>query len=75
METIVFEGWKVGMRKIPFIKLLNLKVGLSLKESKRIKDSVVEGETNKIQVDSLDFALEIINEASELGVKCRLQEE
>jgi len=73
MATIIFEGWKVGMQKIPFIHLLNLKVGLSLKESKKIKDDVVDGHIVKIHVKSYDFANEIIKEATKLGVICRIE--
>lgn len=73
MARIIFEGWVYGMQKIPFIKLLNVTAGLSLKESKRIKDSVVDGEIITLDVISDDLASEIIKEAQQLGVKCKLK--
>lgn len=72
MATIIFEGWEYGMQKIPFIKLLNITAGLSLKESKRIKDLVVDGEIITITILSDDLADVIIKQARELGVKCKL---
>lgn len=71
MSRIIFEGWEYGMQKIPFIKLLNEKAGLSLKESKRIKDLVVYGEIITIEIISEDLANEIIKDAIKLGVKCK----
>ena len=39
------------MNKIEFIHLLNKFAGLSLKESKNIKDKVVDGEVVEIEVE------------------------
>lgn len=72
MSIIIFEGWEYGMQKIPFIKLLNTTAKLSLKESKRIKDLVVDGEIVTINVISENLAYEIIREAIKLGVKCKI---
>jgi hypothetical protein len=69
MVIIRFIGWKVGMRPIPFIKLLHVKAKLSLIESKRIKDRIVDGnEIIEVKVNSDKIALEILNEANDLGV-------
>ncbi|MFC4476489.1 hypothetical protein [Flavobacterium chungangensis] len=72
MAKIIFEGWEHGMQKIPFIKLLNLTAALSLKESKKNKDLIVDGEIVTINLMSDDLANEIIKQARQLGVKCKL---
>ena len=69
---IVFEGWEVGMRKIPFIKLLKGKAGLSLSESKRIKDGVVNGEIIEINIKDEELAKEMVEDAKKMGVKARI---
>ena len=51
MRKITFKGWEVGMRKIPFTKLLNEKGQLSLKEAKSIKDRLV----NNNEVITVEF--------------------
>lgn len=71
MKVIIFEGWKVGMRKIPFIKLLNKECKLSLKEAKHIKDCIVDNKTMVIEVEDA-IAEFILKESRELGVICRI---
>lgn len=75
MTKIVFFGWKVGARKIPFTKLLNNKAGLSLTEAKRIKDLIIdEDEVVEVEVTSVDVAKEIIRESEKLGIKAKLKD-
>ncbi len=74
MIKVIFEGWEVGMRKIPFIKLLNEKAGFSLSEAKKMKDDLVDN--NKvivIETDNIDLAKEIFNKAKKLKVIGRLE--
>ena len=74
MAKIIFEGWEVGMRKIPFMKLLNEKAGLSLKDSKNLKDRLVDNnEIIEIEVPDENLATEILAEAKRLKVKGRLE--
>jgi hypothetical protein len=74
MAKIIFEGWEVGMRKIPFIKLLNEKAGLSLKDSQNLKDRLVDNnEIIEIEVPDENLATEILAEAKRLKVKGRLE--
>ncbi len=73
MTKIIFEGWEVGMRKIPFTKLLNQKAGLSLLEAKKIKDRLVDNnEIIEIEIKEELLAKEILEEALKLKVKGRL---
>ncbi len=76
MLKIKFIGWQIGMRPIPFIKLLNKKAGLSLVKSKEIKDKIVdEGQSIEIIIRDEKIAHEIIVEAQKYGVLCELVEE
>lgn len=73
MTKIEFEGWDIGMRKIPFIKLLNEKAGLSLSEAKKLKDRLVDkNEIIVIEVCDENLANEILHEATNLKVKGRI---
>ncbi len=73
MAKIIFEGWDVGMRKIPFTKLLNEKVGMSLSEAKRLKDRLVDNnETIEIEIEDESLAREVWEDAKKLKVKGRL---
>ncbi len=72
MTKIIFEGWEVGMRKIPFTMLLKEKAGISLKDAKKFKDKLVdENEIFEIEIEDENLAKEILQEARRLGVKCR----
>jgi ribosomal protein L7/L12 len=74
MVKLIFEGWDVGMRKIPFIKLLHEKAGLSLTEAKKMKDGLVDNQENiEIFIDNIDNAKEILGAAQKLKVKGRIE--
>jgi hypothetical protein len=73
MTKIIFEGWEVGMRKIPFIHLLQDKASLSLGDAKRLKDRLVNNdEIIELEIDNYELAQEILEEAIKLKVKARL---
>jgi hypothetical protein len=73
MAKIIFIGWQVGMRTIPFIRLLTKKAGLSLANSKKIKDRIVDNnERIEIIIKNDKLAKEILIEAHRYGVKCEL---
>lgn len=74
MVKIIFEGWDVGMRKIPFTKLLNEKAGLTLQEAKNLKDRLVDNnEIVVVEVDDKNLAKEILEDAQKLKVKGRIE--
>jgi hypothetical protein len=73
MATIVFKGWKVGMRGIPFIHLLREKTDVSLKSAKEIKERIVDNETIEFTVWNDELAREIVAEARKLGVVCKIK--
>lgn len=67
MRKIRFTGWNKKMNKIKFIHLLNEQAKHSLKESKDIKDRIVNGEAVQITVND-DKVNVIISEALKFGV-------
>ena len=67
MKKIKFTGWNKNMNKIKFIHLLNEQADLSLKESKEIKDRIVDGEVIEIEVHD-EKVKAIISEATAFGV-------
>ena len=73
MAIIVFKGWKVGMRGIPFVLLLREKTDVSLKRAKEIKERIVDNETIEFTVSNDDTAREIVVEARKLGVVCDIK--
>ena len=73
MATIIFIGWQIGMRGIPFMKLLNAKANISLKRAMEIKIKIVDDEVIELNVKDTARANEIIEEARELGVLCELK--
>jgi len=70
MRKIRFTGWNKKMNKIKFIHLLNEQAKLSLKESKDIKDRIVNGEEIDILVsdDKIDI---LISESIKFGVSVK----
>lgn len=67
MKKIRFTGWNKEMNKIKFIHLLNEQAMLSLKESKDIKDRIVNGEEIDILVSD-DKVNRVISESIKFGV-------
>ena len=73
MTRIIFYEWEVGMKKVPFIKLLNKKAGFSLDEAKRMKDKLVdEDSTIEIIIDD-ELAKQITEEARQYQVLCKME--
>lgn len=67
MKTVRFTGWKKGMQKIKFIQLLNSDAGLSLHESKSIKEDLLDGKLVEVRL-AIDTADKVVIRALELGV-------
>ena len=73
MGKIIFCGWNIGFNKVAHTKLLCSELGYSLLQAKSITDAVVDRQSVMIevgddQIESLAFEL------SELGAKCRVDE-
>ncbi|SMC75080.1 hypothetical protein [Pedobacter africanus] len=67
MKKIRFTGWNKNMNKIEFIHILNEHARLSLKESKDIKDRIVNNEIIEVIVDEEKMDL-IISDAIKFGL-------
>ena len=71
--TITLEGWEVGMRPIPFVKLLNQKVGLRLSLAKKLKDNLMNNnEAFEIIIKDESTAKKIVDELTDLKIKCKI---
>ena len=71
MQIIRFIGWKKNMNKIKFIHLLNEHADLSLKESKEVKDRIVNDEIVEIVVSDDKVSL-LMSEAHKFGIIAEL---
>jgi len=60
------------MLPIQFIRLLNEVAGLSLRESKDIKEKILDNISVEVLVDNLEIANEIVLRSVELGVACHI---
>jgi hypothetical protein len=75
MVKIKFISWQIGARPIPFIKLLHRKAGLSLIESKKIKDKIInEGKCTEIIIKNKELAMKIAIDSKKYGINCELIE-
>jgi hypothetical protein len=72
MRKILFYGWQVGMRRVPFSLLLREEAGLGLKEAHEIMLRVLDEQPVTLEVsDELEERL--LAQAQALGVKCCLE--
>ena len=70
-NKVTFKGWEVGMRKIPFTRLLNEKGQLSLRDAKSIKDRLVnDDEIITVEFEDENLTKLIYEQSKELGVIC-----
>jgi siroheme synthase (precorrin-2 oxidase/ferrochelatase) len=75
MAKITFTGWEPGMKKIPFIKLLHEKAGLSLVDAKTLKDDLVDKrKIIVVEINDRNLADLILKEARELKVTGDIEE-
>ncbi|MGI4738091.1 MAG: hypothetical protein ACRYG7_23225 [Janthinobacterium lividum] len=72
MRKITFFGWHVGMRKIPFTHLLQVEVGVGLKEAHEATMRVLAEQPVTLEVPD-ELAARLLAQAEALGVKCRLE--
>jgi len=72
MKKVRFFGWKEGMRKILFTKLLYEKGELSLKKSKNVCDGILDEKEYIIDFKDEDTAKFILKKSIEYHVKCEL---
>ena len=73
MGKIILYGWSNGFKKIAHTKLLRAELGYSLLQAKSITDAVVDCQSITIEVGD-DQIERLVFELSELGAKCRVDE-
>jgi hypothetical protein len=74
MARIVFRGWRVGMKKVAFTKLLHNQAGLPLKQAQNITLRVLDEEPIEIDISDIVIAKSVVIEADKLGVNTELIE-
>jgi hypothetical protein len=72
MITVNFFGWQDDLLKISLMQLIRTKTGLSLHASKQYVDDLVDGQTFFVQVSTIKDAEELVEEATRIGAKCRI---
>jgi len=72
MRKILFYGWQVGMRKVPFSLLLREEAGLGLKEAHETMLRVLDEQPVTLEVSD-ELAERLLDQAQALGVKCCLE--
>jgi hypothetical protein len=74
MAKLIFKGWRIGMRKVAFTRLLSGQPGLSLKQAQNIKLKVLDNEIVEYDIEDINLAKTIASEAEKLGVITDLME-
>lgn len=72
MVKIVFYDWIIGMRPIPFYKMLSEKANISLKEAQKIRLKIGAKEIVEVEVENESLANEIIVKSLEYGVLAKM---
>ncbi len=73
MVKLKFIGWEPGVRTISFTHLLQDEVGLSFKEAKEARHSIIDSnEIVEFDLPNIQKAMKVIEKARFLGVKCEL---
>ena len=70
---IICTGWEVGIRKISLIEYLHNNCGYTLKESKSIKDRIVDNEVVEIDIPTNINGMQVLKQLKEFGVKCDIK--
>jgi len=72
MNTVIFTGWKEGLKKISLTNLLREKAGLSLTQAKLNVDAIVDGVTIEVKCSTISKMESLVREATELGAICKV---
>ncbi len=72
MTKVILESWREGLGKVALTKLQIEMLNLSLKESKKNVDSLLDNNQIVIEIDDNNLAREFYNTAEKIGVNCKL---
>ncbi|PIF70189.1 hypothetical protein [Flavobacterium sp. 2] len=74
MTKVILESWREGLQKISLSKLQNEKLGMSLTDSKRNVDMLLDDHSIILEIEDKIIAQEFLVEAKRLGVNCKILE-
>ena len=74
MTKVKFKGWKYGMQKVAFTKLLRNEANLPLEVAKQTTNDLLESKTITIELLTLEEARNIYEKAESLGVVSEIVE-
>jgi len=72
MRDITFYGWQVGMQQVAFAQLLRTEAELGLQEANACMRRVLDEQPVTLRVPAA-LAERLLEQAKELGVRCRLE--
>jgi hypothetical protein len=71
MNTVIFTGWKTGLKKISLTHLLKEKCNLSFTHAKLFVDAIVKDITIEVECSTKEKMNSLIKEATKLGAICK----
>ncbi|UWY28863.1 hypothetical protein N4T20_02810 [Flavobacterium sp. TR2] len=74
MTKVILESWREGLQKISLSKLQNEKLGMSLMDSKKNVDMLLDNHSIVFEIEDEIIAQEFLVEANRLGVNCKILE-
>ena len=74
MTKVILESWREGLQKISLSKLQNEKLGMSLTDSKKNVDMLLDDHSIIFEIEDEIVAQEFLVEAKRLGVNCKILE-
>jgi hypothetical protein len=72
MNTVIFTGWKEGLKKISLTNLLREKADLSLTQAKLNVDAIVDGVTIEVNCSTVSKMESLFKEATAIGAVCKI---
>ena len=72
MAKVIMESWREGIMMVSLTKLQYEKLGLSLYESKRNADMLLEDQIIILEIEDENVAREFFEEADRFGVNCKM---
>ena len=74
MTKVIMESWRCGLQKVSLTKLQYEKLGMSLKDSKRNTDMLLDDNVIILEIEDEKTAKEFLEEVEKLGVNCKILE-
>ena len=72
MAIVEINGWSPGFQKVSCTKTLQSVAGLGLAEAKRITDAVLDGQLQRVQLQSVADAQQLSAALQRLGVSAHV---